>query len=131
MRADWSIPKASSMNQIVVSRRAQSPSCHSATERNQRSGVWTIVNAWPTRSWNSATWALTQIASPMRPNTSRSSTISPTRSCSNSQRKSKLGREGSTPKPGRTPCVIAHAKSETPQTTSTMARTRLELTSVV
>ena len=101
------------MNQIVASRRAQSAELpeHDGPQP-ARAGVWTIVNAWPTRSLNSATWALTQIISPIRPNTSRSRTISPTRSCSKSQRKSKLGREGSASKLGKTPCVSAQAKSD-------------------
>ena len=131
LRSDWSIPKASSMNQIVARRRPQSASCQSTTFRSQRVGVRTIVNAWPTRSLNSATCALTQIISAISPNTTASRTSSPIRSCSKSQRKSKLGSEGSRSMLGKTPCVSAQANSTTAHAMSTIASTALELTSVV
>ena len=78
-------------------------------------GVRTIVNAWPTRSLNSATCALTQIISAISPNTTASRTSSPIRSCSKSQRKSKLGSDGSESMLGSTPCVSAQPNSDRPR----------------
>ena len=56
---------------------------------------------------------------------------SETVSCRRNHAKSKLGRYGSTSRLGKTPCVTAQEKSAITQSASTIASTRLELTSVV
>ena len=56
---------------------------------------------------------------------------SATVSCRRNHAKSKLGKYGSTSRLGKTPCVTAQEKSAITQSASTIASTRLELTSVV
>ena len=89
------------------------------------------MKAWPTWLRNSSTLLRIQIASAMSPKTAITSRICETCGWSRNQAKSKLGSDGSASKLGNTPCVTAQAKRAIAQAESTIASTRLELTSVV